>query len=269
VSSQRWAWPRPTGNGWCAACNGPGAGPGLSCWFGVEPPAGIEPATPSLPWNHRVPLCGPPFPQLAPDRSRRSYRFSFGQVMRSRSSQPLIVSHAGIIPASDMSPGTASLLHPGIYPTDVPPPRYRSRSISTFHSLPSRPGTEAVGNLLLGRLHDLPSAPRGTRPPKERAPVVGATSRSSASAGSPGRSLITGRVALTAPYRVHLPLGCQGVRPPVPIPIEGRGACHLLEIAAIRVGGVDACPAGAWGSCREQRHDDLRAVRRPVGVLQP
>jgi hypothetical protein len=26
-----------------------GTGPGLSCWFGVEPPAGIEPATPSLP----------------------------------------------------------------------------------------------------------------------------------------------------------------------------------------------------------------------------
>jgi hypothetical protein len=30
-------------------CNRPGAGPGLACWFGVEPPAGIEPATPSLP----------------------------------------------------------------------------------------------------------------------------------------------------------------------------------------------------------------------------
>jgi hypothetical protein len=27
----------------------PDPGPGLSCWFGVEPPAGIEPATPSLP----------------------------------------------------------------------------------------------------------------------------------------------------------------------------------------------------------------------------
>jgi hypothetical protein len=26
------------------------AGPGLACWFVVEPPAGIEPATPSLPW---------------------------------------------------------------------------------------------------------------------------------------------------------------------------------------------------------------------------
>jgi hypothetical protein len=32
------------------SCDKPGAGPGLSCWFGVEPPAGIEPATPSLPW---------------------------------------------------------------------------------------------------------------------------------------------------------------------------------------------------------------------------
>ena len=28
----------------------PGVVPGLGCWFGVEPPAGIEPATPSLPW---------------------------------------------------------------------------------------------------------------------------------------------------------------------------------------------------------------------------
>ena len=49
----------------------------------VEPPAGIEPATPSLPWNHQEPLCGPPFPQLTPDRSGQSYRFSFGEVMRS------------------------------------------------------------------------------------------------------------------------------------------------------------------------------------------
>src|SRR5215211_1175450 len=32
------------------ACNRPGVGPGLACWFGVEPPAGIEPATPSLPF---------------------------------------------------------------------------------------------------------------------------------------------------------------------------------------------------------------------------
>ena len=28
----------------------PGIVPGLTCWFGVEPPAGIEPATPSLPF---------------------------------------------------------------------------------------------------------------------------------------------------------------------------------------------------------------------------
>jgi hypothetical protein len=49
----------------------------------VEPPAGIEPATPSLPWNHQEPLCGPPFPQVTPDRRGRSYRFSFGEVMRS------------------------------------------------------------------------------------------------------------------------------------------------------------------------------------------
>jgi hypothetical protein len=50
---------------------------------GVEPPAGIEPATPSLPWNHQEPLCEPPFPQVAPDRRGQSYRFSRGAVMRS------------------------------------------------------------------------------------------------------------------------------------------------------------------------------------------
>jgi hypothetical protein len=53
---------------------------------GVEPPAGIEPATPSLPWNHREPLCGTPFPQVTSDRQGRSYRFSFGEVMGSVSS---------------------------------------------------------------------------------------------------------------------------------------------------------------------------------------
>ena len=49
----------------------------------VEPPAGIEPATPSLPWNHREPLCGPPFSQVEPDRRGQSYRFSLAEVMRS------------------------------------------------------------------------------------------------------------------------------------------------------------------------------------------
>ena len=49
----------------------------------VEPPAGIEPATPSLPWNHQEPLCAPPFPQVAPDRRGRSYRFCFDEVMGS------------------------------------------------------------------------------------------------------------------------------------------------------------------------------------------
>jgi hypothetical protein len=58
-----------------------GTGPGLTCWFVVEPPAGIEPATPSLPWNHREPLCGPPYSQVASDRQGQSYRFSFGAVM--------------------------------------------------------------------------------------------------------------------------------------------------------------------------------------------
>ena len=49
----------------------------------VEPPGGIEPPTPSLPWNHREPLCGPPLPQLTPDRKGRSYALSSPAVMRS------------------------------------------------------------------------------------------------------------------------------------------------------------------------------------------
>jgi hypothetical protein len=36
-----------------------------------------------LPWNQE-PLCGPPFPKVAPDRRGRSYRFSFGEDMRRR-----------------------------------------------------------------------------------------------------------------------------------------------------------------------------------------
>ena len=57
----------------------------------VEPPGGIEPPTPSLPWNHQEPLCGTPYSQVTPDRRGRSYRFSFGQVMRSLPSHVLIV----------------------------------------------------------------------------------------------------------------------------------------------------------------------------------
>jgi hypothetical protein len=60
----------------------------------VEPPAGIEPATPSLPWNHREPLCGTPFPQVKPDRRGQSYRFSFGAVMRSLSGHTQIVTES-------------------------------------------------------------------------------------------------------------------------------------------------------------------------------
>ena len=35
------------------ACNRPSAGPGLSCGFVLEPSGGIEPPTPSVPWNNR------------------------------------------------------------------------------------------------------------------------------------------------------------------------------------------------------------------------
>ena len=65
-------------------CDRPGSVPGLSCWFGVEPPAGIEPATPSLPWNHQEPLCGPPFPQVTPDRRAEVIGSLSAKVLRSR-----------------------------------------------------------------------------------------------------------------------------------------------------------------------------------------
>ena len=50
--------------------------------FCVESSTGMEPTTPSLPWNHQEPLCGPPFPQVAPDRRGQSYRFSLDEGMR-------------------------------------------------------------------------------------------------------------------------------------------------------------------------------------------
>jgi hypothetical protein len=37
--------------------------------------SGLEPETPS-PWNHQEPLCEPPFPKVALDRTGRCYRFS-------------------------------------------------------------------------------------------------------------------------------------------------------------------------------------------------
>jgi hypothetical protein len=55
------------------ACKRPGAGPGLSCAVGVEPPAEFEPPTPSLPWISPSPPFAPAFPQAAPDRRMPSY----------------------------------------------------------------------------------------------------------------------------------------------------------------------------------------------------
>ncbi len=46
-------------------------------------PAELSQENRSLPWNHQESLCAPPFPQVALDRTGRSYRFSFGMVMRS------------------------------------------------------------------------------------------------------------------------------------------------------------------------------------------
>jgi hypothetical protein len=79
----RWQIAGKRRSGALRACKRPGVGPGLGCWFGVEPPAGIEPATPSLPWNYQEPLCRTPFSQVTPNRRGQSYRFSFGSVIGS------------------------------------------------------------------------------------------------------------------------------------------------------------------------------------------
>jgi len=74
----------------------------------MEPPAGIEPATPSLPWNHQEPLCAPPFPQLTPDRKGQSYRFTFDEVMRSLPGICRSLLEQAIIPTEN--PSSAHLL---------------------------------------------------------------------------------------------------------------------------------------------------------------
>ena len=71
-----------TGNVWKTAAsssrggNRPGTASSLTCGFGVEPPAGIEPATPSLPWIGGQAPCYPAFSQVAGDRGCRSYVLS-------------------------------------------------------------------------------------------------------------------------------------------------------------------------------------------------
>jgi hypothetical protein len=59
---------------------------------------------PSLPWNHQEPLREPAFPQVTADREGQSYRFSFGEVMRSPSSHALAVSAQSQIPSRDHEP---------------------------------------------------------------------------------------------------------------------------------------------------------------------
>jgi hypothetical protein len=84
-------------------------------WSGLcGAPAGIEPATPSLPWNHQEPLCGPPFPQVAPDRKGQSYRFSFAEVMRSFR-HALIISGASHNRPDDHEPRHLSPSNHAIY----------------------------------------------------------------------------------------------------------------------------------------------------------
>jgi len=61
------------------ACNRPGAGPGLCCWF-VWAPVGIEPATPSLPWigGPAAVLCGVFAADDGPSRAKECAQFTSG-----------------------------------------------------------------------------------------------------------------------------------------------------------------------------------------------
>jgi hypothetical protein len=116
----------------------------------VEPPAGIDPATPSLPWNHQEPLCGPPFPQVTPDRRGRSYRFSFGQVMRSLQSR-LIAAGAGHHPAQRPPTQAAFLFdHLPLALGRRPQQSSEYKGSSARRSPPRRPPPRSVRSMAMG-----------------------------------------------------------------------------------------------------------------------
>jgi hypothetical protein len=125
----------------------------------VEPPAGIEPATPSLPWNHQEPLCEPPFPQVAPDRRGRSYRFSFGQVMRSLQSR-LIAAGAGHHP-TQRSPTQPAFLfdHLPLALGRRPQQSSEYKGSSATRSPPGRPPPRSVRSMAMG-MSSAGAAPR-------------------------------------------------------------------------------------------------------------
>ena len=116
----------------------------------MEPPAGIEPATPSLPWNHQEPLCEPPFPQVTPDRRGRSYRFSFGQVMRSLQSR-LIAAGAGHHPAQRPPTQAAFLFdHLPLALGRRPQQSSEYKGSSARRSPPRRPPPRSVRSMAMG-----------------------------------------------------------------------------------------------------------------------
>jgi hypothetical protein len=153
----------------------PGVGPGLACWFGVEPPGGIEPPTPSLPWNHREPLCGTPFSQVAPDRRGQSYRFSFGQVMRSHASDRSSLRLAGIIPAAS---GLAVAV-----PKPGQPSLDRRRRVAGLRASHSVLGTLVRSSLpsLVRRVAITTAVDAGSRPDARVAPARAGPASGSAS----------------------------------------------------------------------------------------
>jgi hypothetical protein len=70
------------------------------------------PVNASLPWNHQEPLCEPPFPQVALDRKGRSYRFSFDEVMGSRTSHVPIAAGSSHHLRAEIANSRASAYHP-------------------------------------------------------------------------------------------------------------------------------------------------------------
>src|SRR2546426_6727891 len=60
-----------------------------------------------------------------------------------------------------------------------------------------------------------------------------------------------------------------GVRPPVDFVVEDGTGCHLLEVGAVGVRGVDAFLPGSRSSSGEEDEGHLRAVGRPTDIAQP
>jgi len=156
-----------------------GVGPGLSCWFGVEPPAGIEPATPSLPWiGHSAP-CSLAFSQLVSFRKCHSYGATSAElvVADSRAELRFLGTGRDHSPRQPMAPACAGQ-------------RLRTALL-----------TKAVASMVVGRASDCTSRWITRRPPRPSMPRPSHTtfpSRNSSSSEAAARSLEPKVIALAS-----------------------------------------------------------------------